>query len=510
MQRNLTLLAQTIHDVLVIGGGIVGAGVARDAARRGLAVALVEKEDFGCGTTSRSTRLIHGGLRYLEERDFGLVREALREREILLRIAPHLVCPLPFLTPLYDGGRWSPGMVGVGMLLYDLLSYDKSLPNSRMLRAPEVMELEPGLRREGLRGGALYYDAQIAYPERLCVDNLLDAAAHGAQVANHARVVAFLRDGERIAGAVVEDALTGDRHEVQARFVVNAAGPWADAVATTAYPPLGPKLRLTEGVHLIVPRFTEHAIVLLAQRDGRVFFVIPWAGMSLIGTTDTDFDRDLDTLAAQEEDVQYLVEETHKTFPQADLDTIHYTTTGIRALVRQPTQTSPGATSRQHRIIDHASAGAPGLISVYGGKITVYRHIAEQVTDLLCRFLKHRARCDTHTAPLPGAAIGADLRASPAVGTGLRASPETEESEDWRECLRHALAHEMVCTSADFLLRRTELGLRADLGRPLVEEVAREIGAYHHWNEAQIAADMAAYREVAGRMRRGTSGGKIE
>lgn len=489
MQRNLSGLAQTVHDVLIIGGGIIGAGLARDAARRGLAVALVEKKDFGWGTTGRSTRLIHGGLRYLEERDFGLVREALREREVLLRIAPHLVHPLPFLTPLYDGSRWTPGLVGVGMLLYDLLSYDKSLPCSRMLQAPEVLAREPGLRSTGLRGGALYYDAQIAYPERLCVENLLDAADHGARVANYARVEGFLREGERIAGAAVEDVLTGDRYEIRARWVVNAAGPWADAVATLAHPPAGRKLRLTEGVHLVVPSFTRHAIVLLAERDGRVFFVIPWAGMSLVGTTDTDFDRDLDTLSAPEQDVQYLVEETRKTFPQVDLDTVHYTFSGVRPLFRQPSRTSPGATSRRHHLVDHTPEGAPGLISIYGGKITVYRHIAEQATDLLCRLLKHRAPCDTHLAPLPGL--------SSAGGPGR------EADLDWPSRLQQALAQEMVCHSADFLLRRTELGLRPDLGLPLVEAVARQIGAYYRWTESQIAADVATYREEVGRMQSG-------
>lgn len=487
MQRNLNRLAEGAYDVLIIGGGIIGAGLARDATRRGLAVALVEKRDFGWGTTSRSTRLIHGGLRYLEERDFGLVREALGEREVLLRIAPHLVHPLPFLTPLYDGSRWTPGLVGVGMLLYDLLSYDKSLPSSRMLQAPEVWRREPGLRREGLRGGALYYDAQIAYPERLCVENLLDAAAHGAQIVNYAPAVGFLREEERIVGALIEDTLTGDRHEVRARWTINAAGPWADAVALAAHPPVGRKLRLTEGVHLVVPSFTEHAIVLLAERDGRVFFVIPWAGMSLIGTTDTDFDRDLDALAAPEKDVHYLVEETRRTFPQIDLDTIYYTMTGVRPLFRQPTKASPGATSRQHHLVDHTSEGAPGLISIYGSKITVYRRIAEQATDLLCRLLGHRASCDTHLVPLPGPSWAGS------------------SGSDWRSRLQYALAHEMVCCSADFLLRRTELGLRPDLGLPLVEEVARQIGAYHRWEEAQIAADVAAYRAEVALMRSGAT-----
>ncbi|MDH7569904.1 MAG: FAD-dependent oxidoreductase, partial [Armatimonadota bacterium] len=257
---NLAAMQRQEFDVLVIGGGILGCGIARDAAMRGLRTALVEKEDFGYGTTSRSTRLIHGGLRYLELYDFALVHEALHERETLLRVAPHLVHGVPFVTPVYQGDRWSPLLVRSGMVLYDLLSWGKSLPAHRMLSPREVLQLEPGLRPEGLRGGALYYDGQVSFPERLCIENLLSAREYGACFANHAPARELVREEGRVVGAVVEETHTGCRYTLRARVVVNAAGPWADEVAHLAAPNTPPHLRRTKGIHIVVPSFTQHAV----------------------------------------------------------------------------------------------------------------------------------------------------------------------------------------------------------------------------------------------------------
>lgn len=529
MERDLEAMAREEFDLLVIGGGIHGTGIARDAALRGLKVALVEKEDFGYGTTSRSTRLIHGGLRYLEFLDLGLVREALKEREVLLRIAPHLVKSLPFITPIYRGDRYGPAMVKLGMVLYDLLSWDKSLPRHRHLSPSEVLELEPGLRPEGLRGGMLYYDCQIAYPERLCVENALDAAEHGARIANHAAAVRFLKQDRRIAGAVVRDELSGKAHDIRAKLTVNAAGPWVDRLnSQLCLPEL---IRKTKGIHLVVPRFTEHAIVMLAKRDGRVFFAVPWQGKSLIGTTDTDFESDLDSIKAEEEEIQYLLEETQRFFPHLQ-PKVFYTMAGVRSLIKVE-GVAPSRVPREDRIVEHTKDGLPGLISLLGGKLTTYRKLAQEAVDLVAKKLGKRGRCRTAELPLYSGGIG-NLRGyieeakSRYSGLGLEGEQiesliytygtrfeeilqfvEGEPSLGERLCpgrpeivaqVIYGVEREMVRTSEDLLLRRTGIGLAAGQGLDCLERVSRAIGERLGWDQRRVEEDMANYRARIGLM----------
>src|SRR5438477_401587 len=265
-------------DLLVIGGGVIGAGIARDAALRGLEVALVEQADFGSGTTSRPTRLIHGGLRYLELFDFALVRSDMREREILLRIASHLVFPLPFLLPLYRPTFLYQLKLRLGMQLYDLLSLDKSLPKRQHLDRSATLAAEPSLEPDGLAGAWRFYDAQVPLVERLVVENLVDASAHGASVLNHARVIDFLREDDRVVGSRVRDTIGGGDLDIGARFTVIATGPWLDRTIAPLRKRSDPLLRLTKGVHIVTRRAVEHAHVLFARSDGRLFFVVPWLG----------------------------------------------------------------------------------------------------------------------------------------------------------------------------------------------------------------------------------------
>ncbi|MFQ5795658.1 MAG: glycerol-3-phosphate dehydrogenase [Candidatus Bipolaricaulia bacterium] len=528
MRRDLKAMADEQFDVLVIGGGINGTGIARDAALRGLKVALVEQEDFGYGTTSRATRIIHGGLRYLELYEFGLVRESLKEREILLRIAPHLVRPLLFLVPVYRGDPHALLTVRIGMILYDLLSWGKSLKRHRKLSRGQVLELEPELKQEGLKGGMLYYDAQVEYSERLCVENALCAADHGALIANHAEVVDFLKvdADEKIVGARVRDRFTDELYELRARVIVNAAGPWADRLHQIADPDSLPRLRPTKGIHILVPQFTRHAIVMLAQQDDRLFFAIPWRGLSLVGTTDTDFDGDPGTVTATQEDVDYLANETRRLFPKVDLN-IYYTMAGVRPLVHQE-GVSASQVSRKHKIIDHRADGLDGLISILGGKITNYRKVAEDAVDLIGRKLNHDRPCLTDRRRLYGGEID-DLEAaietavSEYSGLGLEreqiaslvrtygsqyeailkrveATPELGEGitetgpEIWAQ-LDYGVEHEMVCSAADFLLRRTGIGLRPEGGLDCVAEVSARIGARLGWDESEVERDVEAYRD---------------
>ncbi|WP_197070448.1 glycerol-3-phosphate dehydrogenase/oxidase [Hymenobacter sp. DG25B] len=315
--------AQTpAYDVIIIGAGINGAGIAHDAAQRDLRVLLLDKGDIASGTTSWSTRLIHGGLRYLEHAELGLVRESLRERETLLRIAPHLVHPLPLLIPLYQGARRGPFIMRVGMVAYDVLSWDKSLPRHHMLSRAATVARAAGLRTEGLTGGALYYDAQVTFPERLTLENVLAAQALGAHVQTYTRVDRLLATEGQVRGVACTNLLTGEQYTAHAPLIVNVAGPWVDAVL--AGQPLAnhPLVAGTKGTHLVVAPFQGAPAVGLyaeAQTDGRPFFILPWNHLYLIGTTDTRYTGSLDQLAATPDEIAYLLAETNRLFPGRSL-----------------------------------------------------------------------------------------------------------------------------------------------------------------------------------------------
>ena len=481
-------------DLLVIGAGIVGAGIARDAALRGLSVALVEQNDLGSGTSSRPTRLIHGGLRYLELFDFGLVRSDMRERETLLHIAPHLVFPLPFLMPLYRRSPFYRLKLRIGMFLYDLLSLDKSLPKRKRLGRDETLAAEPNLDPDGLGGAWRFYDAQVPFVERLVVENAIDAAAHGALVLNHARAVAYLRDGRSVVGASVEDLIGGSTLRIRARFVVNATGPWLDRSLASLRPDAaGPLLRLTKGTHLVVPRATEHAHVLFAKRDGRLFFVLPWNGYTMVGTTDTDYAGDPREAEASAEDVEYLRTEAARAFPRAAFDQILFTWAGVRALVREE-GVAEGEVSRKHRLYDHRRDGIDGALSVIGGKITAYRAIAEEVTDAVVRRLGGAASntgCRTSELRLPGA------DRAPAAAEALCPHAPTSRVD-----ITRAVTQEWAMTLGDVLLRRTVIGLAACQGLDRIDALAELVGGLLGWDAARRSAEVDAYRREIAPMRR--------
>lgn len=520
-------MEQTLFDVLVIGGGINGTAAAREAAYRGLVTGLVEKHDFGWGTTAASTRLIHGGLRYLETFDLGLVREGLKEREALLKLAPHLVSPLPFLTPIYKRSRRGPATVRIGMYLYDLLSYDKSLPNHRWLSPKELLELEPHLNPDGLLGGALYYDARADMPERMCLEHGLDAHAQGAQLANYAEVVAIEYEPP-LARVTVVDRLTGRRHVLRARLVINAGGPWADTVAATgkengraATGRVVGRLRKTKGIHVVVDSFTRHAVVQLAERDGRVFFVVPWRGYSLIGTTDTDYAGDPGESKAEADEVEYLLTETARYFPTARLSQIHLTTAGVRPLVLRRPGESESQTSRRHEVIDSAPGQSWGMVSILGGKITNHRVVASQAVDLACRKLGKGRPSFVADLPLFGGRI--DMEKDPAAWK--KEYRELSLPDDvWRYLIStygnrvpelldycrkdlalarplapgcpaigaqvvHAVEREMCRRTADFMMRRSGLALMPGQGGRS-SEVSRMLAQLLSWNEREAQEDL--------------------
>lgn len=503
-------LGRAEFDLAIIGGGIIGAGVARDASLRGLRCVLLEKHDFGSGTTSGSTRLIHGGLRYLEMLDFGLVRMDLRERETLLRIAPHLVKPLCFYLPYFNSSWFYKTKMQIGLGLYDLLSFDKSLPNRSHLPAAEILSREPDLRRDGLQGASTYYDAQVNMPERLCMENVIDAARHGAVVRNGVEVTGALQEGDRVRGVRIRNE-SGAEEEIRARLVCNTAGPWFDEVAQRLKPGSKTRVRSTKGVHLACAPLNHEAWVLFSPVDKRLFFAIPWMGLTWIGTTDTDFRGDPSNAAATPDDIEYLLRSTEYYFPSIRQKALCYTNAGVRALVTQPGKES--AVSRSHQLVDGERGGIPGLISVVGGKITGYRAIAEEATDLIAKKLSSPARCSTATANLPGAVHGDEVekckREALAAGIpdtsasalidhyGARLSklsalcrenaslarPIHPDYPDIRAQVLLAVREECCRHLDDFLVRRTSLAFSPDQGQRAVEAAAQLMATELHWND---------------------------
>jgi glycerol-3-phosphate dehydrogenase len=394
----LPALTEGAFDLLILGGGITGAGVALDAALRGFRVALIDKGDFASGTSSASSKLVHGGLRYLEHGSFPLVYEALRERARLLRNAPHLVRPLRFILPFYAGARLAPWQWRAALTLYDLLAGRGNIRRSRPLTPRRLLAEFPGLRGGGLRGGAEFHDAQMD-DARLCVEVAHTAVAAGAVAANYVAAVAFERDGGGLAGVRAVDHVSGGEFLIRARQVLNATGPWVDEVCALAGEPPGPHLAPTKGVHVLASdRGLSAAFLLLHPRDGRVLFVIPWLGKTLIGTTDEVTPEGPDDLTVRPEEVAYLLEaHNHYFAPPLDEGDLLGSFAGLRPLIRaRPGE--PSARTREFRVF----AGPAGLLSVAGGKYTTYRHMAEVITDAVARRLGSRRRSQTEAYPLDG------------------------------------------------------------------------------------------------------------
>jgi glycerol-3-phosphate dehydrogenase len=481
-------------DVAIIGGGIIGAGVARDLALRGASVALVEKGDFGGGTTSGSTRLIHGGLRYLEMLDFSLVRMDLREREILLRIAPHLVKPLEFRIPFVRHSAWFRTKMRIGLALYDALSFDRSLPGRRFLNAEEALTAEPSLTRDGLQGAGSYFDAQVRMPERLCLENLIDAASHGAVVRNYCEVTGISRAAGRVDSLHLRDADTGEQTTLRARVFLNATGAWFDRTQTLCSGQPSRRIRTTKGIHLTCAPMVNKANVLFSPVDGRLFFVIPLLGKTWIGTTDTDYTGDPAQVRAEDEDIEYLLRSVEPFFPGVRNLPLYSTNAGVRALVRQPGAES--SVSRVHRVEETL----PGMISILGGKITGYRAIAVEAADAAARQLKLSAPSRTADLPLPGggpAPAGAfsELYGSRATGVQTLAAQFGPVGGEARFAVRHEFCRHLD----DFLLRRTENAFAPDCGASLAPEALCHLADESGWDEPRRAVEWQRFLDAAAR-----------
>ena len=387
IRRNFDKFTKKKYDLLVIGGGINGAGIARLAQDHGLKTALLEKGDFASGASGKSTKLIHGGIRYLENFNFGLVIEGLRERLIQLKAAPHLVKPLSFIIPVYEGDKRPLWMMKLGVFIYDRLAGKCSIGSHTRLTTDKILELIPGIKPEGLLGGILYHDAQMD-DARLCLENILSAKEKGADISNYVEVISFLKDGEKVIGGLAKDTLDGAVFEIRAKRIVCAVGPWTNSLLKKDNSYAKKMIRMTKGVHIVYEgKFSDHAILLPSDRDGRIFFVIPWMGHSLIGTTDTPYVRNPDAVCAFDKDIQYLVENTKRVFPTKDFSSKNIITSfaGLRPLLRR--RGSPSKVTRNHAIAGTKS----GLTFVTGGKYTTYRRIAQ---DSLWKMFKIRVKKD--------------------------------------------------------------------------------------------------------------------
>src|SRR3954447_19160365 len=400
-ERRLALARarEQVFDVVVIGGGATGTGCALDAATRGLSVCLVEARDFAAGTSSRSSKLIHGGLRYLEQKDVALVREALRERGLLLNVlAPHLVTPVPFLLPLTE--HWQRAYIGAGLALYDSLGGHEGLPRHRHLTRRGALKIAPALRKDALVGAIQYYDAKVD-DARHTLTVARTAAHFGAAVASDARVVGFLREGERVTGVRVRDEQSGEELAVLARQVVNATGVWTDDVQHLVGERGKFQVRASKGVHLVVPRDRLQLDTgLILRTEKSVLFVIPWGRHWIVGTTDTDWSLDKAHPAASSTDIDYVLEHINAVLSQPltreDVEGVY---AGLRPLLTGESE-STSQLSREHTV----AAPTPGLVAVAGGKYTTYRVMARDAIDAVARGLDRSVPASvTHVTPLLGA-----------------------------------------------------------------------------------------------------------
>ena len=545
MQRDLEKMSATDYDLVIVGGGVTGATAAWDAALRGLKVALLEKDDFAHATTSGSSKLVHGGLRYLVNGELKLVRESLRERRIWENIAPHMVHPLPFMLPTYGRGMKSGMILAIGLLFYDLLSYDrnfvsdddKKIPGYRSISRDEALAIMPSLKTEGLTGGKIYYDCQMFAPERLCLEHIEGAVEYGADVANYAEVTGFTRVGSRITGVTVTDHASGRTHEIKGKVTINAAGPWADELMRSGEngkPSRG--LIRSKGIHIITRELSGKNALAIQSDIGGHFFVIPWRGHTIIGTTDAVFKDEPDRVGVTEDDIRDFLSVINDGLPGLHLkreDVLHHYV-GIRPLIdHDPDATGPKDSykaSREAEVCDHKRlSGIDGFISALGGKWTTSRHLAEQIVDMAAKKIGHTKKCETHCTPVYGGEIGRlksfitraqkrHAHLSPDIvenlvnfyGSRIDEVLDTadERPNERTELLRrivpnspviavqiiHAIRHEMATHLSDIIFRRTGIGTLGNPGSDMLSRIADLMARELDWDETKQATEMATTR----------------
>jgi glycerol-3-phosphate dehydrogenase len=479
--KTLELLQDGPLDLLVIGGGIVGAGVVRDAAMRGLRVGLVEQHDFAFGTSSRSSRLLHGGMRYLAQGRIGLVRESSVEKTIVQHIAPHVAEPLAFVFPTFKGKRdWKLWQLKIGVKIYDLLCSGRNFGKSTWLSRDETLQKVPPLRHEGLNGSVRYFDA-FTNDARLVLDTLRSAAKNGAALLNYCRFKAASHN--EFWECEVEDLLTAETYKLQARAVANATGPWADGLPHSQV-----KLRLTKGIHLVIERKRLPLTDTVVMTEGkRILFAIPWGERLILGTTDTDYNGSLDDVRAEAADLRYVLDVANQHFPEASLSVkdVISSWAGLRPLIADP-HGKPSEISRSHQI-DNPE---PGWWDVAGGKLTTYRLMAEQTIDRIVKWLnglngsnRQLRSCRTATEAL--------LSPSEVEGVSGILPPEF-----CRKAVEHYCANEWAIHLEDIMVRRTRWHYYFANSAQMAEQVAGWMSELLGWSEQTRSAQLARYHQI--------------
>lgn len=548
MRRNLAELADREHDVLVVGGGASGAAVAREAALRGLKTALIERDDFGAGSSAHCFKVVHGGIRYLQHADVARLRASCNERAAFLKIAPHLVAPLPFVIPTYGWGRSSKWFLGTGMRVYDALSADRNrslsdpsrrVPGTRFMSRAETLALAPFVPTEGLTGAAVFDDAQMYSPPRLVMALAAAAAERGAEVANYVGAESFLVDGERVVGVRASDRLGGARLEIRARIVINAAGPWAEGLLATlpgrSAVPAGTfsrdacfviRRQLVPGRAIAIAGQTRDADAVIA-RATRHLFLVPWRDRTLVGVWHRVVPRDPDGVGIERAELRQFIAEFNASCPALGLteDEVEMTGFGLVPFGEAARQ-GAGALSfgKESRLIDHrATDRLRGLISVISVRYTIARQDAAYALDLACEQLGVRATTqESRLAPVPGGDIEsfpellhAHQRRRPAWlrreaiealtrNHGRRAADvlaAAERDPALQQVLTgsdvslaevdHVIRTEMAQRASDIVLRRTDLGTAGHPGDAALAELERFLAARHGWTDARLQADRA-------------------
>ncbi len=537
-------MSEEEYDIVIIGGGITGAGIARDAALRGLKVALFDKSDFASGTSSKSSKLVHGGLRYLEQAEIALVFESVSERGVQMKMAPHLVRPLSFLVPVFEEARVGLELMNVGLWIYDTLALFRSPKLHKTMRGPDkVLEAEPGILAEGLKGAIEYYDCYTD-DSRLVLENILSAEERGARCQSYTEVIDIERTLGKVSAVRVRNTISGEEETVLTSSVIMATGPWSDKTS----PEIGagmntPLLSPTKGVHVVFPREMlplKRAMTIMSPIDERVMFAIPWRGRTVIGTTDTYFDGDPDEVHASAEDVEYLCKSANHLFPKANFrpEDVIATWAGLRPLIHEEAE-SASDVSREHQIY----VNDDGVILIAGGKLTTYRLMAKDTVKAAIRWLcdwkndpfadREPKRPRTKKRPLPGgvgfsdpsadgvrafakeqsekSGISYDLMEHWAFTYGSRATllvdmvaADASLQEPLQDDLPHtwaeiqfAIDHERVQTVDDILSRRVPLLLLAkDQGLDLVDAVAQRMAAAKDWDQARIELEVSRYKKT--------------
>lgn len=518
--------SQTNYDLLIIGGGITGCGVAYEAAARGARVLLLERNDFAFGTSSRSTKLIHGGIRYLKHADFRLVREGVHERQNLIDAAPHLVHPVQFVYPVHQGDPDPLFMLGMGLILYDLFAGKRNLLKHRVYRGRNLLSQEPLIREDGLTGGALYADC-LTDDARLTVEVAKAAARRGATLVNYVEVTRFIYDDDgagarKAAGVEAYDRLTGQTHTFRAGAILNATGPWVDRVRALDEPDCRPILRPTKGSHLTVPhdRLPVRHPVVIHGADKRMMFAVPRDGFTYLGTTDTDYKGDPATVLCDRADVAYILDAANRIFPSARLTEADVVSTwaGLRPLAATSETAGPSQVSRDYKLYVSGS----GVVSVAGGKLTAFQAMAKAIAQ---RMLPALARGEVAlelagAVPAPTAAEAAAMGREYGLGGEQVLELWSRHGAQTADVLRYARAdlgqgrvrmlaaeaayaveQEFATNLADVLHRRTaQMLFSRDNGVEAVEAVASVMGTLLGWSSEERAAQVEAYHHEVGLM----------